>query len=315
MTPSSSSARIARGISPSKPSRPYGSSSSTSTPAAWQIARISSRRPRSCEHAGRVVERRDRVEELRALALGGELVERLGERLGHETAVVHRDVTDVGLVRDERLQRADVARRLAQDHVARVDEDAGDEVERLLRAGGDDDVVGVGADALQRHDLDDLLAQRRVALRAGVLQRLRAVLGDQRRGLLADDVERERGQVRHAAGERDDLGPVRDREQRADLRGGHAVGACGVGLDVAVEAVAVHGLEPTVPSCGPARVRHRSGARCEAGRAAADVLTMPYAACRAGSRSQSRARRAARHHVSCRAGPRPPRGFATGGDA
>ena len=37
----------------------------------------------------------------------------------------------------------------------------GDQVQRLLGAGRDHDVVGVGGDALQRHDLEDLFSQLR----------------------------------------------------------------------------------------------------------------------------------------------------------
>ena len=72
-------------------------------------------------------------------------------------------------------------------------------------------------DALERHDLEDLLAQRLVALAGAVLQRLQAAGGDDALGQVTEDVERQALEERHAAGERDDLGPVGDGEQRADL--------------------------------------------------------------------------------------------------
>ena len=93
---------------------------------------------------GRVVEVRDGVEELRALAGRLHRRERLAQRLGHQPVLVHRDVHDLGLVGREGAERADVGRRLGDHDVTRVDEDAGDQVERLLAADGDDDVLAGG---------------------------------------------------------------------------------------------------------------------------------------------------------------------------
>jgi hypothetical protein len=61
--------------------------------------------------------------------------------------LVHRDVTHLGLVGAEGTERTDVRRRLGQHDVARVHEDAGHQIECLLRAGGHDHLVGVGTDA------------------------------------------------------------------------------------------------------------------------------------------------------------------------
>ena len=84
--------------------------------------------------------------------------------------------------------------------------------------------------------LEDLLAQRLVALAGPVLQRLQAAGRDDALGEVAEDVEREALEERHATRERDDLGTVGDGEQGADLAGPHAVGAFGVGAEPAVEA-------------------------------------------------------------------------------
>ena len=172
--------------------------------------------------AGRVVEVRDRVEELRDDAARRERPQRLAQQLRHQAVGVHRDVHDPRLVGGEAAQGAHVGRPLGEDDVARVAEDAGDEVQRHLRADGDHHVVRVGADPLERHDLADLLAQRGNALRGAVLQRDLAVAGDELGDLAGEGVERQRGEVRHAAGERDHLGPARHREQRPDLRRRHA---------------------------------------------------------------------------------------------
>jgi len=73
-------------------------------------------------------------------------------------------VGDPRLVGGEHPQGTDVARRLGEDHITGVNEDPGDQVQRLLGSGRHHDVVGVGGDSLQRHHLEDLLAQRGVAL-------------------------------------------------------------------------------------------------------------------------------------------------------
>ena len=70
-------------------------------------------------------------------------------------SLVHADLHDVGLVGAERRDRARVRRRLGDDDVARVDERLADEVDDLLAAGGDEDVVGVDVHALGGHDLAD----------------------------------------------------------------------------------------------------------------------------------------------------------------
>ena len=100
---------------------------------------------------------------------------------GNQPVVVHRDVHDLRLVGAEGAERADVGRRLGENDVTGVAEHPGDQIERHLRADGDHHVVGVRLDALQRHDLADLLAQLGDALAGAVLQRDQAVLGDQLR--------------------------------------------------------------------------------------------------------------------------------------
>ncbi|GAA3120603.1 hypothetical protein GCM10020001_046040 [Nonomuraea salmonea] len=185
---------------------------------------------------GRVLEGRDGVEELDGRARGFEGVDRLGQRLGHDALVVHGDVDDFGLISGERAEGAHVGGTLCEHHVARVDEDAGDEVEGLLRPDGDDDVVRPGVDPLQLHDLADLLAQVRVTLAGAVLQRDGAAPRDEVGDELADHVEGEGRDVRHAAGERDHLGPRRDGEESSDLGGDHPGSSRGVPIDVGVNA-------------------------------------------------------------------------------
>ena len=196
--------------------------------------------------AGRVVEVGDRVEELGLLAGRAQRGHRLAERDRVETVLVHGHVHDLALVGPEHAERTDVAGGLAQHHVARVAEDPGDQVETLLGADGDGDVVGVRADALELHHLADRLPEHRLALAGAVLHGTTAVGDHQIVQGVADHVERQVGDVGHPAGQRDDLRTVGHGEQGADGRGGHAVGASGVPVDVAVQpgVAALQALQP-----------------------------------------------------------------------
>ena len=66
---------------------------------------------------------------------------------------------DLGLVGPKRSESADIRRSLSQDDVAWIDEDLRNEIESLLGSGGHDDVVGMAANAVRTHDLNDHLAQ------------------------------------------------------------------------------------------------------------------------------------------------------------
>src|SRR6185312_1046391 len=79
--------------------------------------------------------------------------------------------------------------------------------------------------------------QARVALGGAVLQRGRALRGDQLADHVADDIERKRGHVRRAPGQRYDLGPGRDGEQRPDFGSHHANRPLGVLADVTVDSL------------------------------------------------------------------------------
>ena len=122
-------------------------------------------------HAGRVAERRHRVQELDAPARGLQARDVLAQRLGNEAELVRLDVVDLRLERLEHDERGDVAGRLGEHDVARVEEDLGDELERVLGPGRDDDVIHARPDALERHHLEDVLAQPRKALAGAVLER------------------------------------------------------------------------------------------------------------------------------------------------
>jgi len=113
--------------------------------------------------------------------------------------IVERDAPDIGLVRRERLKRSQVGRALADHHVTRVDERLGEQVEPLLGARRDDDVVGRDPHAVLGHELDDGLAQFDPALARTVLQCLCPRVHHRAVRRISHSVRRHLTHLRHAA--------------------------------------------------------------------------------------------------------------------
>ncbi len=113
----------------------------------------------------------------------------LGGQVVHQRAfVVARHAVHVGLHGREGLQGAEVGRGFHQHAASRVDEHLGHQVQALLRAGGDQDLVGRHVPGQEiRHGL----AQRQVALARGVLQRGGSVVAQHRRAGLREVIDRE----------------------------------------------------------------------------------------------------------------------------
>ena len=93
-----------------------------------------------------------------------EAVERLLEHVDAHAVGVHLDLHDVGLVGAERRHGARVGRRLGDDDVARVDQRLADEVDDLLAAGRDEDVLGVDVVPSAAMTVGDRVLDRRQAL-------------------------------------------------------------------------------------------------------------------------------------------------------
>ena len=93
---------------------------------------------------GRVLEARHRVDELRPPAGGGELVELSLQQVHPHPLRVALDLDHVGFVAAEDRDRARVGRRLADHRVAGIDQGLAEQVDRLLPAGSDDHVLGLG---------------------------------------------------------------------------------------------------------------------------------------------------------------------------
>ena len=65
------------------------------------------------------------------------------ELVDAHAVAVHRHLDDVGLVGAEGGDRARVGRRLGDDHVTRIKQRLADQVDDLLTAGGDQDLVRI----------------------------------------------------------------------------------------------------------------------------------------------------------------------------
>ena len=123
-------------------------------------------------------------------ALGGQRGQALLEEVHSHALVVHFDALDPRLIGREGLQGPEVARPLRDDGVARVTEGAPQEVERLLRAIGEDDVVGIGGNALLGKNFDHRLAHLDAPIGATILQGFQPLLRDATLGALGHLVER-----------------------------------------------------------------------------------------------------------------------------
>ena len=108
-----------------------------------------------------------------------------------------------------------------------------------------DDVCRVDAlDAVVAHQLRHQAARLEPAVRAAVLQGGQTLIGDGGGGHLGHLVERQDGNVGHAAGEADDVAAAGSGEEVAHCACPHGVEAAGIGAHVAVELDAgiCHGL-------------------------------------------------------------------------
>ena len=122
----------------------------------------------------------------------------------------------------EALQRGQVGRVLDEDDVSRIQQRGCGKAERLLGAGGDQHVVGVGREPATLHPGCERHAQRFVALRGRVLQRPPGPPVDERigeGGAQRGHVEQLRG--RKSTRERDDLLACGQREDLTHRGGAH----------------------------------------------------------------------------------------------
>jgi len=129
---------------------------------------------------------------------------------------------DHGPRQPQRLDRGRIGRRLQQHRVARLHEDANEQVEALLRARRHQQLLRGARDAALTGQALQFLPQRSVALRRAVLERPRRAGQGAGRGL-AQALGVEQACRRIAARERNHSRPAQVREQFADRR------ACRIG--------------------------------------------------------------------------------------
>ncbi len=160
--------------------------------------------------AGRVLEGRDRVDELRHLGLREDRL----EAIEVEAVVGQRNPFDRRAEAAQHADRAVVARGFDHGPAGIRVHEPGDEVEAEERAGRDDDLRRVGRAVL----LCDPLAQRPVARRRPVVEDRATLAGDDGLCALAERVDRKDVGGRIAAGEGDHVHrshPTRDGRRRS----------------------------------------------------------------------------------------------------
>ena len=132
-----------------------------------------------------------------------------------------------------------------------IDEDLAEEIERLLRAGRDHDVVGVGFDASSAMSIRS--RSRRPASPCPppywrAVEPASVSTAPTTSTIWSTGSASTNGMP---PGERDDVGSRRDGEQRANLGRGHALGAAGVPVDESIDGELGHGREtPSVAAVG-----------------------------------------------------------------
>src|SRR6218665_3032653 len=171
--------------------------------------------------AAGVAEGGDQVHEL-----GPVLGDELFQRPGVDAVGVCRRADQIGAVQAKALDGGQEGGAFDDDFVAGVDQRLAQQVQRLLAAGGDDQVLGADVQGgLAGHEGGQLLAQRLVALGGAVLQGRAGVLLQRLLAGRAYALDVEQGAVRKAAGQADDAGLAQQFEKLADGGGFYVVQA------------------------------------------------------------------------------------------
>ncbi len=211
--------------------------------------------------AGRVLEGGNQVEQLGALA-GDEA----GQRGGVDAVVVGGDRDDPGAGEAEALQGRQVGGVLDQDGVSGLQHGRGDEGQRLLGTGGDQQVLRAGRQSPGGEPGGRGGPQRGVALGGGVLQDPPRALGEHPVVGGPDPVGVEEFRRGQAAREGDHLGPRGEREDLPYGGGADREAAGGEGGNVggyrhARSLVKKMCPQRTFPECGRRARGRRRGKR------------------------------------------------------
>ncbi|KGS35375.1 hypothetical protein X945_5804 [Burkholderia pseudomallei ABCPW 107] len=169
--------------------------------------------------AGRIRERRHRIQQLRTALGRGPRGKLRGERVGVDAVGIGAHRHELRAREPQRLQRGRIRGRLDERDVARLDQRAHEQIEALLRARRDEHLRSVARDAARaRHPVGERGAQAGLAGGVAILQAGHRIVagrvGERRRDALA--VEQLGGRI--AARERDHPRLADVLEQLADRR-------------------------------------------------------------------------------------------------
>ena len=176
-------------------------------------------------HSGRVLEVGDGVDELGFLAHGAE-----GGHYGLCLLVI-ADTHGTSLIGPDGLKRAQVRGQTAENGVAGVDENPGNQVKCLLGSGGDEDILYIHLHTFLLVLLGYLLSQGHAALCRTVLENLCGLLVHQLVHDLLEVVHGESDCVGETTAERNDFRPVGHVQEVADSGPSHALGIVGKVID------------------------------------------------------------------------------------
>ena len=155
--------------------------------------------------AGRVLDRRRRADVFRRRALLFQIGKNARQRIDPDAVVVERRGNHFDAKPAQIVQVALIGELFEDHRIARLEQHRVDEVDRLARALGDQDIVGPGVDATPALDLvGDKLAQARIALRSQshpVERELGPLAAQYRRGRLDEPLNRDQRAVVVAADE------------------------------------------------------------------------------------------------------------------
>src|SRR5450759_836455 len=155
----------------------------------------------------------------------GARTQRLLQQVGAKAVLVDRNGHIFRAIHVESLQRAEIRRRFHQHAISPIDKQLADQVEGLLRAGSDQDVLHLHLDPVARHVVRNQFAQGLVTFGLPVLQGGSCLLC---KYLVTGFLKELAGEYiggGEAAGEGDHSGSLGELQQLADLRTGDGLGA------------------------------------------------------------------------------------------
>src|SRR5690625_1128589 len=113
----------------------------------------------------------NRVQKLDGASGFFEVLELLFKQFRHDTVGIHVDVNNICLILTENTKGSHIRGSLGYNNVAGVNENTCNKVDGLLRTSSYNNVIGVGVDALEAHNIKDLFPKFYNSLTRTVLKR------------------------------------------------------------------------------------------------------------------------------------------------